>query len=159
MAGRDLLQGMGEPAHATPECEQDQGRLLRQVEHLRERGEREIYVRVFADDVFDSITKIGIRLGQCEMLQQSRRAWIALRVEGMSESGYMAALRKPVPDSHVGAGTLHPRDQFQHPEGRPPVQWSAKGCEAAQHSRRQRRAGGHGNTSSEGRGVQFMVSE
>ena len=68
MSGRDLLQSMGEPAHAAPEREQNQRRLLWQVEHLRERGECEIYVRAFTDGVFDGVAEIGIRLRQCEVL-------------------------------------------------------------------------------------------
>ena len=63
MSGRHLLQRVGQPTYAAAEREQNQWRFLRQIENPRERREREIYVRPFADSVFYRVAEIRVRPG------------------------------------------------------------------------------------------------
>ena len=72
MSGCHLLQRVCQPPYAAPEREQDQGCVLRQIENPRERREREIHVRPFADGLFNDVAKLRVFRGQEEIVATKR---------------------------------------------------------------------------------------
>jgi len=60
MAGGNLLQSVSQPARATPQCEQNERRLLWQLVHSSQCRKRKINIGPLTDHFFNHIPKLGV---------------------------------------------------------------------------------------------------